>query len=84
MWDKIRNQPVIIFSAVGAIIVAGAQSLAGHGVIGQDIVDTLVKAVGENGWLWAFLIPLVARWFAWGPVTVEKMTQPGNEPPPAE
>ena len=69
MWEKIRNQPVIIGSVIGAALIAGLQSLAGHGVIGQDVVDTAAKAVGESGWVWPIVLGFLASRFSWGPVT---------------
>lgn len=82
MWEKIRNQPVIIGTTIGAALIAGLQSLAGHGIVGQDVVDWVAKAFGENGYAWIPIIGFLASRFSWGPVTVAKLTEPGHEPAP--
>lgn len=43
---RLKNEPAVVLGIVFAAVLAALQSLAGHGVIGPDIVATVQNLVG--------------------------------------
>ena len=63
--NRIKREPAVAIGIVAACIVAVLSTLAGEGVLGQDVVDTIGSAIdpGRNGWLLPILAGLVTRAF---------------------
>lgn len=68
---RLKNEPAVVVSVVGAVLLAGAQTLAGHQVIGADIPDTIARAFDpDGGWAYVVLLGIITRAFVYGPGTV--------------
>lgn len=70
---RLRNEPAVLIGIIGTAIVAALQSLAGNGVIGADLVDTIARLVGtveQPGPAVVLLAGIVIRFFVYGPETV--------------
>jgi len=87
MIDRLKREPVLIVGALFAAGYAVLASLAGSGVIGQDIADTIGRAINpEGGWLLPIVAALITRFFttpAYAPAikegtTVTVVTPPGE------
>jgi hypothetical protein len=64
MIDRLKREPVVIIGVVFAAAYAVIASLAGQGVIGQDIADTIGRAINpEGGWLLPIVAALITRFF---------------------
>lgn len=62
---RIKREPAVVIGIIAAAILAVLQSLAGNGVIGQDVVDTIGSAIDPTkaGWAIPILVGLVTRFF---------------------
>lgn len=88
MIDRLKREPVLIVGALFAAGYAILSSLAGSGVIGQDIADTIGKAINpEGGWLLPIIAALITRFFttpAYAPAVKEgtevTVVTPAGEP----
>ena len=71
-----RNQPPLSPS-VAAGVLAVVQTLAGSGIIAEDIAATVTRALDPTtgGWLIPVIVGLVTRFFVWGPKSVERLQQ---------
>lgn len=75
MLERLKNEPAIVIGAIAAAILAAVQVLAGHNLIGQNIVDFLTAALNpDGGWLIPIVLGIVTRFFVYGPKTVQAMT----------
>lgn len=65
MLARLRNEPAVVIGIGAAALLAALQSLAGHGVIRPDIVDTITKALDPTtgGWAIPILVSIVTRFF---------------------
>lgn len=64
--ERLKNEPAVVIGIVVATVAATLQSLAGQGVIGQDIVDTWSRLWGtiENpGPLSYVVVGIITRFF---------------------
>jgi len=57
--------PAILVGAIAAALLAAIQSLAGDGVIGEDVLATVAGALDptKGGWLLPLLIGALTRFF---------------------
>lgn len=65
MLAKLKNEPAVVIGVLAAALLAALQSLAGHGAIRPDIVDTIAKALdpGQGGWAIPIIVGFVTRFF---------------------
>lgn len=64
MLAKLKSEPAVVIGVLAAAILAAFQSLAGHNLIGQNVVDTVSAALNPTGgWLIPILVGLVTRAF---------------------
>ena len=64
MLDKIKAEPAVGIGIVAACGLAVVQTLAGSGVIGDDIAGTIGRALDPtSGWALPIIIGLVTRFF---------------------
>lgn len=62
--DRIKREPAVIIGIIAAVVVAIARTLAGEGVLGSDVADTVAKALDPTaGWALPILIGFVTRFF---------------------
>lgn len=62
--DKLRHEPAVVIGVIAAAVLAAIQSLAGNGVIGADIADTISKALDPTtGWAIPIVLGIVTRFF---------------------
>lgn len=62
--NTIKREPAVIIGIVAAVLLAVVQSLAGQGVIGTDISDTIGKALDPtSGWAIPIVLGIVTRFF---------------------
>lgn len=85
--EWIKNNVVVLLAAAFSGVVAATSSLAGHGVISQDLANTIVHAFNPadgagGGWLLPLLIGFLQRQFAWGPVSHAKAVDEALATPP--
>ena len=61
---RLRNEPAVVIGTLFAVILAVFQTLAGRGVIGPDLVDTLTRALDPNaGWALPIVLSIIIRFF---------------------
>jgi hypothetical protein len=62
---NIKGGPAIWVGIIAAAVLAALQSLAGNGVIGQDVVDTIASALDptKGGWALPIIIGILTRFF---------------------
>lgn len=62
---NITGGPALWIGFIASAILAVLQVAQGHGLIGQDIVDTVALAIApeRGGWLLPFIIGAVTRFF---------------------
>jgi hypothetical protein len=60
-----KREPAVIIGIVAAAILAALQSLAGSGVLGQDVVDTIAMAIdpARGGWFLPIILAVITRLF---------------------
>jgi hypothetical protein len=65
MLAKLKSEPAVVIGVVAAALLAALQSLAGHGVISQNVIDTVAGALDptKGGWAIPILVGLVTRFF---------------------
>lgn len=65
MLDKLKSEPAVVIGVIAAALLAALQSLAGHGIVRPDIVDTVTKALDptQGGWAIPILVSIVTRFF---------------------
>ena len=64
MIDRLKREPVLVIGVLFAAAYAAITTLAGSGVIGQDIADSIGKAINpEGGWLLPIIAALITRYF---------------------
>jgi hypothetical protein len=65
MIAKLKSEPAVVIGTLAAVILAVVQTLAGRGVIDQNIVDTVAGALDptKGGWLIPLIVGLVTRAF---------------------
>lgn len=65
MLDRLKKEPAIVIGIIAAAALAALQSLAGNGVVGQDVVDTIGSAIdpSKGGWALPILVGFVTRFF---------------------
>ncbi len=73
--DRIRKEPAVVIGILAACILAVVNTLAGQGVIGTDVADTIGRAIDPNalpngGWALPIVVGLVTRFFVYSPPTV--------------
>lgn len=64
MIDRLKREPVIVITALFAAAYAIIQTLTGSGILGQDVGDTIGKALNpDGGWLLPIVAGIVIRYF---------------------
>lgn len=64
MIDRIKREPAVVIGIIAAAALAAIQSLAGNGVIGQDVADTIGKAFNpDGGWAIPIIVAVITRFF---------------------
>lgn len=82
MLERLKNEPAVIIGAIAAGILATVQALAGGGLIGTDVVDTITQALDPtSGWAIPLVLGVITRFFVYGPKTAETLL---NTPPPTD
>jgi len=62
--ERIKREPAVVIGIIAAAVLATLQSLAGNGVLGQDLVDTIGRALDPTtGWAIPIIVGLVTRFF---------------------
>lgn len=62
--DKLKSEPALVIGALAAALLAALQSLAGSDLIGQNVLDFVVKALSpDGGWALPIIIAIVTRFF---------------------
>lgn len=60
----IKREPAVVIGIVFAAVLAAIQSLAGDGVIGADLADTLGRALDPTtGWALPIIGGIITRFF---------------------
>lgn len=67
-----QREPAVWIGILFAVLLAVVQSLAGNGILGQDIADTIALAIDptRNGWAIPIAVGIVTKFF----------TKPATEP----
>lgn len=75
MLERLQKEPAVIIGIIAAAALAALNSLAGNGVIGQDVVDTIASAIDptKGGWAIPILVGFVTRFFVYAPPSVQKI-----------
>ena len=82
LLERLKNEPAVIIGAIAAGVLATAQSLAGNGVIGTDVLDTISQALNpESGWAIPIILGVITRFFVYGPKSAETLLY---TPPPTD
>lgn len=64
MIDRIKREPAVVIGILAAALLAAIQTAAGEGVVGQDIADTIVKALDPTtGWALPIIVGIITRFF---------------------
>lgn len=64
MIDRLKREPAVVIGIIAAAALAVVQSLAGSGVVGQDVADTIGKALApDGGWAVPIIVAVVTRFF---------------------
>jgi hypothetical protein len=63
--SRLKSEPAVVIGIIAAAVLASLQSLAGNGVLGQDVVDTIASALDPTtgGWAIPIIVALVTRFF---------------------
>lgn len=62
--DRIKREPAVVIGILAAVALAVVQTLAGEGVIGADIADTIGKALDPTtGWALPIVVGIITRFF---------------------
>lgn len=67
------SEPAVAIGILASCVLAVLQVLAGNGLLGQDVLDTIGSAIDPNrgGWLLPIIVGLITRMF------VSPAEQPG-------
>lgn len=88
MIDRLKREPAVVIGIVFAVVLAVVQTLVGEGVLGQDIGDTVTRALDPTaGWALPIVVAVITRFFvtsAAAPTikegtTVTVVTPPGED-----
>lgn len=80
--DILKREPAVIIGVAAAVILAVFQTLAGEGVIGTDIADTVTKALDPTtGWALPIILGIVTRFFVFSPAKADELL---HTPPPQD
>lgn len=61
---RLRREPAVVIGALAAAILAAVQALAGHNLVGADVLDFVAKALSpDGGWAIPIIVALVTRFF---------------------
>lgn len=61
---KIKGEPAFVIGTVAAVILAVLQTLAGRGIVGTDVLDTVARAIDPTtGWAIPIILGFVTRFF---------------------
>lgn len=62
---RLKAEPALIVGAIASGIVAAVLYLAGHDVLGTDVVETVRNALdpSQGGWLIPLIVGAVTRFF---------------------
>ena len=61
---RLKSEPAVIIGAIAAAVLAAIQVLAGHNLIGQNVVDFLSQAFDPTkGWAIPIIVGIVTRFF---------------------
>ena len=61
---RIKAEPAVAIGTLAAVALAVVQTLAGRGVIGPDIADTVLRALDpQAGWALPIILGIVTRFF---------------------
>lgn len=64
LTNRIRNEPAVVIGILAACVLAVVQTLAGEGVIGTDIADTIGRALDpSSGWVLPIIVGIITRFF---------------------
>lgn len=75
-----NREPAVIIGIVAACTLAVIQTLAGEGIIGADVADTVSKAIDPaGGWLLPIVLGIITRFVVFSPATAQKLR---DEVPP--
>jgi hypothetical protein len=82
LLERLKNEPAVVIGAIAAGILATVQTLAGSGVIGTDVLDTITQALDPtSGWAIPLILGVITRFFVYGPKSAETLL---NTPPPTD
>lgn len=60
----LKREPAVVIGIVAACTLAVIQTLAGEGIIGTDVADTIGKALDPTtGWALPIIVGIVTRFF---------------------
>lgn len=64
MIDRLKNEPAVVIGALASAAIAALNVLAGNDLIGQNVVDFIVKAINPvDGWAFPIVVAFVIRFF---------------------
>lgn len=63
--DRLKREPAVVIGILASVVLAVITSLAGNGVISQDIAATIGKALdpSQGGWAIPIIVGIVTRFF---------------------
>ena len=62
--DRIKREPAVVIGIIAACLLAVVQVLGGEGIIGQDLADTIGKALDPTtGWAIPVVVGIITRFF---------------------
>ena len=73
MLDRLKKEPAVVIGIIAAAVLAALNSLAGNGVVGQDVVDTIALAIDptKGGWALPIIVGAITRFFVYSPPSVQ-------------
>lgn len=78
----LKKEPAVIIGVLAACVLAVVQTLAGEGVIGADLSDTVTKALDPTtGWALPIILGIVTRFFVYSPAKADELL---HTPPPTD
>lgn len=64
MIERLKNEPAVVIGIIAACILAVIQTLGGRGVLAEDLVETIGRALNpDTGWAIPILVGIVTRFF---------------------
>lgn len=80
----LKREPAVLLGILFAAVMAALQSLAGNGIIGQDVVDTIASAFdpSKGGWAIPLITGLITRQFVFSPAKTQEVANLATFQPP--